>query len=103
MIRAGVIYIRAFSFDFLLIPFVFCINGFLIGGGHTMFTLIANLFSSILLRVPVCYFLGIVLNWGLLGVGLGAPAASFGTLIVMIIYLASGKWKQNAVFKEEPL
>jgi putative MATE family efflux protein len=97
MIQNGVTYLRSFSFDFLLIPFIFCINGFLIGGGHTLFTLINSMFSSVLLRVPVCYFFGVTLDWKLLGVGMGAPAASAGVLLVIIIYLLSGKWKYNAV------
>jgi putative MATE family efflux protein len=97
MIQDGVTYLRSFSYDFLLIPFIFCINGFLIGGGHTLFTLINSLLSSVLLRVPVCYILGISLDWGLKGVGLGAPAASAGVLLVIIVYLCTGKWKKNAV------
>jgi putative MATE family efflux protein len=97
MIRDGVTYLRSFSFDFLVIPFIFCINGLLIGGGHTMFSLINGLLSSILLRVPVCYLFGIVLDQGLFGVGLGAPVASAGTLLVIAAYLMTGKWKRNAV------
>ena len=97
MISDGVTYLRTFSFDFLVIPFVFCINGFLIGGGHTMFTLLNSIMSSILLRVPVCYFLGITLGWGLRGVGMGAPIASAGVLLVIIIYLFTGKWKHNVI------
>jgi Na+-driven multidrug efflux pump len=54
MIHAGVTYLRSFAWDFLLIPFIFCINGFLIGGGHTLFTLINSILSSVLIRVPVC-------------------------------------------------
>ena len=100
MIEDGVVYLRSFSFDFLLIPFIFCINGFLIGGGHTFFTLLNSVLSSVLLRVPVCYILGITLNWGLRGVGLGAPAASVGALIVTVGYLLSGKWKHNVIKHE---
>ena len=102
MIRDGVVYLRSFSLDFLLIPFIFCINGFLIGGGHTFFTLITGVLSAVLLRVPVCYFFSISLDWGLKGVGLGAPAASAGVLVVIFIYLLSGKWKQN-VIQHDPL
>ena len=97
MIRDGVIYARSFAYDFLLIPFIFCINGFLIGGGHTFFTLICGILSSVLLRVPVCYFFGITLGWGLKGVGLGAPVASAGVLLIIIIYLLTGKWKQSTI------
>ncbi|MCL2881069.1 MAG: MATE family efflux transporter [Treponema sp.] len=102
MIRDGVTYFRSFAFDFLLIPFIFCINGLLIGGGHTLFTLITGILSAVLLRVPVCYFFGISLGWGLTGVGLGAPAASAGVLLVIVIYLFTGKWKHN-VIKHDPI
>ena len=102
MLQDGIVYIRSFSFDFLLIPFVFCINGFLIGGGHTVFTMINSILSSVLLRVPICIFFGITLDWGLYGVGMGAPVASAATLLVIILYLFSGRWKHN-VLKTAPV
>ena len=101
VINDGVTYLRSFSYDFLLIPFVFCINGFLIGGGHSLFTLINSMLSAVFLRVPVCYFFGITLGWGLRGVGLGAPAASAGVLLVVIVYLFTGKWKHNVIVHKE--
>jgi putative MATE family efflux protein len=97
MIRDGTAYARSFAWDFLIIPFVFCINGFLIGGGHTFFTMVNSLLSSVILRIPVCYIFGISLGWGLRGVGLGAPAASAGVLLLIIVYMCTGKWKHNAV------
>jgi putative MATE family efflux protein len=102
MLADGTVYMRAFAFDFLLIPFVFCLNGFFIGGGHTLFTLVTGLLSSVVLRVPVCWLLGIYLGKGLFGVGLGAPAASAGTLLIIAAYLLSGKWKVNAVMHISP-
>ena len=103
MIRDGAIYLRSFSADFLLIPFIFCINGFLIGGGHTLFTLITGMLSAVFLRVPVCYVFGISLGWGLKGVGLGAPVASAGVLLIIIVYLFTGKWKYNVISHEPPV
>jgi putative MATE family efflux protein len=97
MIQDGVTYLRSFSFDFLIIPFIFCINGFLIGGGHTLFTLITSIFSSVLLRVPVCYVFGVTAGWGLFGIGLGAPTASAGVLLVVIGFMLSGRWRHNVV------
>jgi putative MATE family efflux protein len=97
MIRDGTAYARSFAWDFLVIPFVFCINGFLIGGGHTFFTMVNSLLSSVILRVPVCYIFGVSLGWGLRGVGLGAPVASAGVLLVIVVYLFTGAWRHNAV------
>jgi len=97
MIQDGISYIHSSAFDLLLVPFVFCINGFLIGGGHTFFTLVTGMLSAVLLRVPVCYILGVSMAWGLKGVGFGVPAASAGVLLVIIVYLFTGKWKLNAI------
>jgi putative MATE family efflux protein len=99
MIAAGITYIRSFSFDFFLVPFVFCLNGFFIGGGHTFFSLINNMLSAVILRIPVCWIFGVVLDRGLFGVGLGAPVASAGTLLIIGGYLLSGKWRENAVLR----
>jgi putative MATE family efflux protein len=101
MIANGVTYIRIFSFEFLIIPFMFCINGFLIGGGHTMFTLFNSMLSAVLLRVPVCYIFAVTLRWGIRGVALGAPSAAAGTLVVSLIYLMTGRWKHSVIKASE--
>lgn len=97
MISEGVNYLRSFSYDFLIIPFIFCINGFFLGGGHTMFSLINSMLSSVLLRVPASYIFGQVLGLGVFGAGMGAPIASAGTILVIIGFLISGRWKHNTV------
>jgi putative MATE family efflux protein len=97
MIVYGVEYFRWFSFDYLVVPFVFCFGGLLTGAGHTFFTLITHMLSSVLLRVPLCWFFGVTLQWGLTGIGLGIPVASAGTVLITTGYLISGKWKKNIV------
>jgi putative MATE family efflux protein len=97
VIDAGIIYIRAFSFDLLLIPFVFCVNGLFMGGGHTTFSMMNSIASSLVFRIPACYIFGVTLNMGLGGVGLGAPVASAGSLLIIVLYLVSGRWKENRV------
>ncbi len=97
VIEYGVSYLRAMSYDFLIIPFTFCLNGLFMGGGHTMFTLISNVSSSVLLRVPLCWLFGVTLGWNLKGVGLGIPVATFGTLIFTVAFFLTGKWKHNKV------
>ena len=103
MIEQGVIYMRTFSFDYLVVPLVFCFNGLFIGAGHTMFSLMTGLLSSLVLRVPVSYLFGIVFKMGLSGVGLGAPVASIGSLVIILIFFFSGKWKRNVVSENGPI
>ena len=100
MIAYGVAYLKTYSLDYLLMPLVFCINGLFIGAGHTAFSMLNNMLSAILLRIPAAYGFGVVLGLGMSGVGLGAPAASLGSLILIIIFLLSGKWKVNKALAE---
>ncbi len=99
MIANGVSYMRSFSFDYLIVPFVFCLNGLYTGAGHTAFSLITGAISSLILRIPASYIFGVALNWGLLGVGLGAPVASFGSLLLVLGFFFTGKWKVNVMDK----
>ena len=95
VIDYGVTYLRAFCFDYLIVPFVFCINGLMLGAGHSMFSLVNNMLSAILLRVPVAYFVSKT-SLGLAGVGAAAPAASLASLIVGVWFFLSGRWKKNS-------
>ena len=101
MIEKGVIYLGTFSLDYIIVPFLFCLNGLFIGAGHTTFSLINNTMSALLVRIPSAYLFGIVMNKGLAGVGLGAPTASFLSLIIAMIFFLSGKWKKNIILHRQ--
>ena len=98
-IEAGVAYMRTFSFDYLIVPFFFCLNGLFIGAGHTTFTLITGTLSSLLARIPASYFFGKVLGLGMGGLGLGAPVASAAALLIILGFFISGRWKVNVAAK----
>lgn len=100
MIVAGTEYMRSFSFDYLFASLMFGVNGLFIGSGHTTFTLINNVLSSILFRVPMAYIGGIVLPWGMFGFGLAGPVSSFVALILALIFYKTGKWKKLVILKE---
>lgn len=99
VIQKGAEYIMSFRFDYLVVPFVFCLNGLFIGAGHTTVSLINGMISSILFRIPASYLFGITLSMGLYGVGLGAPVASVAALIYGGLFYISGKWKKQIIAK----
>lgn len=101
----GVEYMRTFSFDYLLVPILFCINGLIMGAGHTFFTLLTGSLSSLLLRIPVAVLLGSVAGWGLSGVGLAGPAASVAGVLLDVWFLFTGRWLKNktGISQEESL
>ena len=94
---AGIAYMRTFSIDSLLVAFVFCMNGFFNGCGRTVFSMANGLFSTLMVRVPLAYFLSRYIPGSLSGIGLAAPLASSTSLIFGLIYLKMGRWKQFQV------
>jgi len=98
-ISAGVEYIRTFSFDYLIVPATFCLNGLVTGSGHTIISSICGILSSIGFRVPIAVVFGLVMQKGLGGLGLAAPIASFASFLILLIYYVTGKWKKNIVIK----
>lgn len=97
MISEGVNYLRSFSFDYLIVPAAFCLNGLITGSGHTIISSISGIMSSIGFRIPFAILLGITLEKGMLGLGMAAPLATLGTTIFVFIYYLSGKWKVSTV------
>ena len=95
LIQYGVVYMKSFCFDYLFVPLCFCVNGLFIASGHTTFSLMNNMMSALLLRIPACVLFSLALGWGLMGVGVGAPVASAGSLVVIVLFYLSGRWKEN--------
>ena len=87
IIEAGKQYLKSFSYDYLLVPFVFCFNGFFFGCGRTTFAAVNSIVSSLLIRVPVAFLLcSIIPNSSLFELGIAAPCASVLTIIVSFLY-----------------
>lgn len=102
LIQVGLPYLNAFSIDYLLVPFAFSMNGLFIGAGHTTYSLISNILAGIIIRMPMAYLFGVVLDMGLFGVGLAVPCATLSSIVLNLWFLLSGRWKKRTIhFKEQ--
>ena len=95
VIRNGALYARSFSWDYILVPIIFCTNGFFNGCGKTFFTMGSNLFCTFFVRIPVSYACSIMTGATLYHVGLAAPLASVLGCGIAIYYLLSGRWRNR--------
>lgn len=98
MVELGIPYLRTFSFDYLVVPMLFSLNGLNIGAGHTTFSLINTCLSSLFFRIPFSYIFGMALHMGLWGMGIGGPAATTAALVAAVWFYFSGRWKRQVVF-----
>ena len=94
VIEEGVRYYGGYKYDYLLCSLVFCANGFINGAGHTRFTLINNIVSTYVVRIPACLLAAGVLRAGLAGVGWALPLATLVQVIAAYAFFFSGRWKQ---------
>lgn len=94
VITEGAQYLKSFSFDLIIVPFVFCSNSFFTGCGHTLFSMANNLTATLLIRVPLAFIITGFAGKTLLNIGMAAPCASIVSVLLAIIYLKLGRWKE---------
>ncbi len=97
VVAAGGEYLKLYSIDFLLVAFKFNLNGFLNGSGRTTFAMLNGIFSSVFVRIPLSYILGVTLGKGLIGLGLSVPLASVLSIVFSIIFISTGRWKKRII------
>ena len=100
VIAQGVLYTRSNIIDVALVPFVFCMNGFFSGCGHTTFSMTNNLISTFGVRVAGTLLISLIPGTTMFHIGLAAPAASTIQIMIQLVYLASGRWRQNTMLSD---
>lgn len=88
----GTRYLRITSLDYILVAFVFPLNGLCNGSGHTLFTMIPSVFSSVIARVPVAFVCTRLLGMGISGVAVSTPTGTLSAIIICGIYYFSNRW-----------
>ena len=91
LIRQGVIYLRWCSLDFLFVPFMSALTGYLIGAGRTTLPAIISIVSSLALRAPLSWLIGVKLGLGIFGVAIATPIASAAVAVFITGYILTGQ------------
>lgn len=87
VIQNAALYLKTYSFDCLCTSFIFCYNGYLNGGGYTVFTMIHSLLSTFILRIPLTLLISKLSGITLFHMGIASPLASSASIIMCIIYI----------------
>ena len=98
--KAAALYLKSFSIDCILVCFIFCLNAFFTGSGYTVFPMVHSLIATVAVRIPVTLFLSKLKGVSLYEIGFAAPLASLLSIILCLIYLKMGRWKENRLVGE---
>ena len=92
IIMVGGVFMHAYSPECLLLPIVFCMNGFFNGCGRTGFTMLSNMTASVVFRVPL-----ILKATDIYTVGLATPISTIAQIIFTLGYFITGRWKKRLI------
>ncbi|MFI3262539.1 MAG: MATE family efflux transporter [Rikenellaceae bacterium] len=85
VIATAASYLKIYSFDVALVPFLFCLTGYLNGCGKTMYVMIQGVIGAIAIRLCLTYYLSQIEPVTLFRIGLATPIATT-VQIMMCIY-----------------
>lgn len=81
----------------LFSPVAFSLSNGLRAAGDVTYTMFAAIFSTVVCRVAFSYLYGIVLNWGVMGIGLAMVTDWCIKCILIWVRYRGGKWKNFQV------
>lgn len=91
VVEAGVAYMSFCKYEYLVCAIAFCVNGYINGTGHTRYTMISNILSSIVIRLPLVYFISIQPGATLYEIGFALPVASGIQMLLGLGFLLFSK------------
>ncbi|MDL2232044.1 MATE family efflux transporter [Ruminococcaceae bacterium OttesenSCG-928-L11] len=101
VVTAAADYLRIYSFDCILVAFVFCLNSYFTGCGNSVLPMVHSLISTFLVRIPMSYVLSRMEGAGLFEIGFAAPLASLFSLIICLFYFIYKKKRGNPIVESE--
>lgn len=99
VIEGAALYLRSYSIDTIMVAFIFCMNSFFSGCGHSLFPMIHSLIATFFVRIPGSYFLSKIQGITLYEIGFAAPTATMLSIIICIVYYKSGYWRKSTIIK----
>ena len=97
VIEEALPYLRITALDYLLVAMIFPLNGICNGSGHTLFTMIPSVVSSVVTRVPAAYLCVRVFDMGLAGVGISTPVGTVSAILICGRFYLSGRWQKSTI------
>ena len=92
VIHATATYLRAYSFEAVMLSFIFCMNSYLAGCGKSKIAMIHTTISVFCFRVPLCIIIaqlqGLDLTARLTYLGISGPVASLFSIIFCVVYIS---------------
>ena len=91
VVDAGVEYMVFCKYEYIICAVGFCVNGYINGMGHTRYTMVLNIISSIVVRLPLVYLFSSLAGATLWHIGIALPIASLVQLLLGLGFMLFNK------------
>lgn len=91
----GMPYIFAFSFEYVGLPFIMSFNTVSTATGNGWITLVTNMISAFIVRIPLAYVLAFLCELGVRGIAISIPIATAVGAIISFLFYKTGIWKKH--------
>ena len=96
VIQKGYNYLRGFASETMVTAILFSMIGYFNGHDKTVWVMIQGLIQTLLVRLPLAYYMSIQPDASLTKIGFAAPVATmFGIVLNMIFYIYCNRKKNN--------
>ncbi len=79
-------YLRGFALEVIVTPIMFSMVGYFNGSNRTLWVMVQGLTQTLLVRLPVAYFMSIQPGANLMTIGLAAPSSTIAGIILNVSY-----------------
>lgn len=93
VITTASLYLKSYSIDCILVCFIFNMNSFFSGCGHSIFPMMHSIIATFIVRIPVSFYLSKLPKATLYEIGFAAPLATFVSIVMCLFYMKSERWK----------
>lgn len=100
VVRRGFEYLRGFAPETIVTAVLFSMVGYFNGSNRTLWVMIQGLIQTLLVRLPLAYYMSIQPNASLTKIGLAAPVSTMVGIVLNVgfyIYLDRAEKKSNAL------
>ena len=97
VVQKGYDYLRGFALESIVTAILFGMIGYFNGHDRTVWVMVQGLIQTLLVRLPLAYYMSIQPDASLTKIGFAAPVATiFGIVLNVVFYIYCNKKKANA-------
>ena len=95
VIQNGYDYLKGFALETIVTAILFSMIGYFNGHDKTIWVMAQGLIQTLLVRLPLAYYMSIQTDASLTKIGFAAPAATIFGILLNVVYLIFLKYKKR--------